>query len=162
MTTTTEKNHAAENAAAWLDKIEAMVTKYYQARCSHTIVPVDDDNTCEDCGALFDENDYPAEPLDEDATLEAITESPLSVMVRSGWYVTSENAPTPAEYEIILSTGGPALRIVGDLDHNAEPRNARLEYRDWGTPWTYHAGFNATDREPLLTFARCFSFGEAA
>jgi hypothetical protein len=88
---------------------------------------------------------------------QRITEAPLSVQVRSGWHDASE-AGEAEEFEILLSTGGPALRIVGELDEYKQPHRAWLEYQDWGTPWTHHhvQGFGAT----LLTFCQQFYFGE--
>lgn len=93
---------------------------------------------------------------DEDAARERIQEAPLSVQVRSDW--TDPGQPMEAaEFEILLSTGGPALRIVGELDEHREPCRAWMEHQDWGTPWTR---FFDVERETLLTFCRQFHFGE--
>ncbi len=54
-------------------------------------------------------------------------------------------------------TGGPATRIIGELNEHGEPTRARLQVQDWGTPWTDYRG---GDQETLLTYARCFYFGE--
>ena len=90
---------------------------------------------------------------------QRIHESVLSVEVRSGWYLTgsrhTETGPSPEEYRILLSTGGPALQIVGTLSEHGEPETAALQSQDWGTPWTYLCA-----NQTLLTFARCFYFGE--
>lgn len=93
---------------------------------------------------------------DESQAQETIQEGPLSVEVRSGWY-TPGSEPEPEEFCILLSTGGPALRIRGELGQYNEPERAWLEYQDWGTPWTQY--FDA-DQETLLTYARQFYFGE--
>lgn len=91
--------------------------------------------------------------------LEAIEEQsrerPLAVDVRSGW--ASPGELQPEEFQILLSTGGPALRIVGDLSAHLEPCSARLEHQDWGTPWTE---WLKVDTEALLWFASLFYFGE--
>ena len=73
-----------------------------------------------------------------DRAREAIQDDPLSVNIRSGWYSPVEGtaATKPAEYEILLCTGGPACRIVGDLSEHGEPETARLEVQDWFQPWT--------------------------
>lgn len=90
---------------------------------------------------------------------ERIQESPLSVEVRSGWYNPgSENEP-PEEFRILLSTGGPALQIRGELDEHRQPYRAWLEYQDWGTPWTQYFGDNI-EHSTLLTFCQQFFFGE--
>ena len=93
---------------------------------------------------------------DADSVREEIQEDPLSVQVRSGWYTPGET-PEVCEYEILLGTGGPAVRIVGDLRQYNEPDRARLECQDWFTPWT--EVFDV-DNDVLLTYARCFYFGE--
>ena len=78
----------------------------------------------------------------------------LSVQVRSSWE-TPGSELEPYEYNIELSWGGPALRIVGTLTRYTEPRDAHLEYQDWYTPWeTYDVNSDA-----LMWFASCFNFG---
>lgn len=93
----------------------------------------------------------------EDAE-QRILESPLDISVRTGWY-SPGSAPEPEEFQILLCTGGPAVRIRGELDAGKEPARAWLEYQDWGTPWAeYHGdGMNAND---LLKYSRRFYFGE--
>jgi len=97
----------------------------------------------------------------DDATIEdaeqAMYVKALSVQVRSGW--TAPGDPMEAaEYEILLCTGGPAVRIVGRLDQYSEPETATLEHQNWGTPWT-DAPIKREDEETLLTYARQFYFG---
>ena len=92
----------------------------------------------------------------EDAE-QQIQEDALSAQVRSGWEDNAEDF-TPAEFCLLLTTGGPAVRIIGELD-GGEPTQARLEVQDWGTPWTEHCT-TGDDNEALLTYARCFYFGE--
>ena len=69
----------------------------------------------------------------EDA-LQAMLENPLDISFRSGW--GSAEDMTPEEFYILLCTGGPAVRIIGDLDEYGQPCRAWFEYQDWGTPWT--------------------------
>lgn len=99
----------------------------------------------------------------EDEAREAIDEGPLSVDVRSGWH--SPGSPMEAvEYQVLLSTGGPALRIWGELDRYGAPASAKLQYQDWGTPWTEFLpdDVDAIERADatLLRYAGCFYFGE--
>ena len=85
-----------------------------------------------------------------------IHEDALSIEVRTGWYSIGER-PDSHEFNILLTTGGPAVRIMGELDDNREPCRAWLEVQDWGTPWTrYYDASQAV----LLAYARCFYFGE--
>jgi hypothetical protein len=90
----------------------------------------------------------------------AIHEDALSVEVRSGWYSPGDtDAAKPAEYNILITTGGPAARIVGDLDQYGQPTNARFEYQDWFQPWT-EVPLQSKDTDILLTYAQQFYFGE--
>lgn len=100
----------------------------------------------------------------------AIQEDPLSIEVRSGWYSPGEKPDAPEEFCILLSTGGPASRIIGTLSEHGEPETARLEVQDWGTPWGSQWGTAevqaalcdgaAEVTEVLLSYAREFYFGE--
>lgn len=92
-----------------------------------------------------------------DDAYERIQEDPLSVEVRTGWYAPGSDA-TPEKFSILLCTGGPAVRIVGELDDNLTPSRAWIEYHDWGTSWTQL--FNQIEQETLLTYCQQFYFGE--
>ena len=97
---------------------------------------------------------------DDDAREEAIQEiqeSPLSVEIRSDWRTPGAESED-TEYRILLCTGGPAVRITGDLGRFNEPDSAQLEYQDWFTPWEkFHDTTNEED-EALLQYARQFYF----
>lgn len=92
---------------------------------------------------------------DRDAAEQRIHEDALSVEVRSGWTSIGDKLE-PEEFSILLTTGGPAVRIRGELD-DGEPCRAWLEVQDWGTPWTQYYG---ASQSVLLDYARCFYFGE--
>ena len=95
---------------------------------------------------------------DREHAEQRIQEDALSVEVRSGWVIRGENM-VAEEFNILLTTGGPAVRILGELDEHGEPRRAWLEVQDWGKAWTeYFPGTGSQD--VLLTYARCFYFGE--
>ena len=98
---------------------------------------------------------YPCESR-EDAE-QRIQEDPLSVQVRSDWHSPGERGED-SDFEILLCTGGPAVRIIGELS-NGEPSRCWLEHQDWGTPWQEYIT-TGSDHEALLTYARCFYFGE--
>jgi hypothetical protein len=59
-------------------------------------------------------------------------------------------------FELLLATGGPAIRIMGELDGNNEPHRAWLEVQDWGTPWTEYYETGVGDL--CLAYSRCFCF----
>jgi len=95
-----------------------------------------------------------------DSARDAITQDPLSVLVREGWHEPGANAGAPQEFEILLSTGGPAVRLIGTLDDHGEPDSVRLQVQDWFQPWTDFQP-QGNDRDAvLMSYAQCFYFGE--
>jgi hypothetical protein len=138
-----ETDHAIENGRGWLSSIVEMVTAYEKAQETEEPQPLTD----------FDK------PVDADTIMEHIEESPLSVEVREPWHAPGV-AETPSEYNILLSTGGPALRLIGELSEHGYPENARLEHQDWFKPWTELRPLTDAEEAALLSFARCFYFGE--
>lgn len=94
--------------------------------------------------------------FDEDEARERIMEDPLSLEVRSDWTALGEKL-TASEFCILLCTGGPAVRIVGELSQHGEPESCRIQHQDWGTPWTEHF-LNSDQREIVLTYCRQFCF----
>lgn len=162
-----ETDHARANAASWMDSIAAKVEAMNQETWVRLEELRDERNECVDIEHPMDRDDLAElerleSLLDEydnaDAARESAQESALSVEVRSGW-----NAPGSGmeaeEFMILLSTGGPALRIRGELGEHAEPSRAWLEYQDWGTPWTEYNGQNYSASE-VLEFCGVFYFGE--
>ena len=137
----TDTDHARHIAASWSETIAEMIRAVEAARESG-----DDDAI--------------------DAAHTAIHEAPLSVEVRSDWYTPGSRLNAdPVEYLILLSWGGPSLRITGRLNAYDEPETAGLEYQDWGTPWTrYHPAPSEplfdTHSADVLAFAQQFYFGE--
>ena len=137
----TDTDHARQNAASWSETIAEMIRALEAARES------------EDDDAI-------------DAAHTVIHEAALSVEVRSDWYTPGSRLNAdPVEYLILLSCGGPSLRITGRLGAHDEPETADLEYQDWGTPWTrYHPAHGEplfdTHNDDILTFAQQFYFGE--
>jgi hypothetical protein len=93
-----------------------------------------------------------------DDAYERIQEDPLSIEVRTGWYSPGE-APEPEEFNILLCTGGPAVRIIGELDQYKQPCRAWIEYQDWFTPWAELVSIEAYERDALLTYCQQFYFG---
>lgn len=107
-------------------------------------------------------------------TLEEITERvyelPLSIEVRSDWETPGTSRLSPGEFRILLTTGGPACAIFGDLDENGEPVSANLFHQDWFTQWEpvplSDEGASVEDRtdaigraeKALMWFANCFPF----
>lgn len=84
-----------------------------------------------------------------------IMEDPLSIEFRSGW-VTDKSEMEAEEFCILLSTGGPASRIVGEI-RDGQAHRPRLEVQDWGTVWTEFQ-HTSEDIEALEAYCACFSF----
>lgn len=112
--------------------------------------------------AFPDESEELSELIDQAGECESredaeqrIQEDPLSIEVRSGWYTPGKTDNKPAEFMILLTTGGPAVRIMGELDEYGQPDRAWLEAQDWFKPWTQYLG---ADQSVLLTYCQQFYF----
>jgi hypothetical protein len=165
---TTKTDTARQQAEAQLEHIRQLMAWHehaydFTSTLLYTEYPCGEDNESGVCVMQMPAaTERSADPHDVDAAQQAINEKPLSVEVR-GAFVTPDvffgNSKAfraiPVEYSILLCTGGPAVRIVGELDGYGNPETARLEYQDWGTPWTEY-----TDHDyELLEFTRQFYFG---
>jgi hypothetical protein len=127
--------HAMSNARAWLADIHEMLATIEAAEEARKRGAADD-------------------------AREKAQESVLSVQVRSGWHAPGAEPGEPEEYEILLTTGGPACRIIGRLGAYGQPDEwPEIQWQDWGTQWT-RLTLDAGDLDALATFARLFYFGE--
>lgn len=91
----------------------------------------------------------------EDAE-QRIHDDPLSIELTGTWPLGG--TPVADRALILLGTGGPATRIVCELDELMQPHRAWIQAQDWGTPWTdVHGG---VDSDALLTYCQQFYFGE--
>ena len=132
MTTTTKQNHALQNAEGHIESIVDDFKKDQQ---------------------LQDSNDY----NQQDELRESILNSALSVEFRSGWSTNPEELEIE-EFKILLTWGGPALRVIGDLDQYKQPENIKMQFQDWGTSWTDYE-LTEKQEESLNWFCNCFYFG---
>lgn len=156
--TTTDTDTARDQAKAQLENIQAMVAQLEHAQ--------ECDGDLDDCDldgdVLFEALNNGVTDVeeyhDEDEARERIQEDPLSVQVRSQWVTPGGDEMEAAEFEILLTTGGPAVRIIGELDGYGNPDHARLQYQDWGTPWTEL--LDPRDMTTLIAYAQNFYFGE--
>ena len=90
----------------------------------------------------------------EEEAQQRIDGDPLSIEL-GGWWTPGAD-PEATEYRILLGTGGPAVRIVGDLGQCNEPNSARLEVQDWFKPWTEYP----CDEGVLLSYVSRLYLGE--
>ena len=170
---------AQDQARAQFESIAAMVARLTHAKeCTPSQCPLTDEEITEGIEMVPTRNPDRLEQYRDmyhaaDEAEQRIHEDALSVQVRNDWHDPGKPGGTdPAEYEILLCTGGPAVRIRGTLDQYSQPDTARLDWQDWGTPWTqYRHPVTADDlhqyaaeltryRETLLAYARQFWFGE--
>lgn len=161
-----DATEAAERPGDWTNEQEAVYrTDYYD---KHGEMPPDTAGALreardalkkweEENAAELAELEEAADGYDDaDDARQRIQDDALSVEVRSGW--GSPGATLQAEeFCILLCTGGPAVQIRGELNEHGEPSRAWMEYQDWGTPWTQYFD---TDQDVLLSYCRCFYFGE--
>lgn len=133
------REHAKQQARAQLDSIVELIAAIEQARAGEEVA-------------------FEGEIMDADELEERAREWPLSALVRSDWSVSGERLIS-VEYELLLCTGGPAVRIRGDLSECGEPTTARMESQDWFTSWEQFTT-TAQEREALMEFAALFWFGE--
>lgn len=90
-----------------------------------------------------------------------IEEDPLSLQVRCDWHTVGEEGTKPSEFMILLCTGGPAVRIRGELDRYSEPERPRIEFQDWFTAWQPLHSLSDEENDALLEYCRVFYFGDA-
>tara|TARA_R100000773_G_C4150050_1_gene72558 strand:+ start:87 stop:509 length:423 start_codon:yes stop_codon:yes gene_type:complete len=136
----TKTNHALNNAIA---NLEEMVKNYEIG----SYIESQNVTTNED-----------EEKLEE--IRQSILDSALSVQFRNGWYSDLyhlKGVTEPIEFKILLSWGGPALRVIGEIEENYAV-NPKLQYQDWGTPWT-DLDITEDQQDALNWFCNCFYFG---
>jgi hypothetical protein len=85
-------------------------------------------------------------------------EQPLSVSIRDGWYHPGSESE-PEEYEILLATGGPAVRVTGNLGRWNEPTDAVIQGQDWFAPWK-SIETTSDDDYALMWFVSLFYYGD--
>lgn len=152
-------NHAEEQAAAQYSSIVRMLAAiecdYDRLTELRDSAEALEDLTDEEREELAELEAAAGDCTDEDEARQIIQEDPLEVQVRSDWTNPGETLEA-GEFMILLCTGGPAVRIVGELNRG-EPCRAWLEYQDWGTPWTQWFGASS---DTLCEYAANFFFGE--
>lgn len=108
----------------------------------------------DDLETLQELTEQAAECESQDEALEQLENNPLEILYRSDW----ESSPTdltPSEFAILLCTGGPAVRIRGELDHNGYPTRAWVEYQNWGISWTELGSYQSVALEYAQLLVPC-------
>ena len=156
-----QQNHAADSAKSYAETIEAL----YELHCwdfrtgevPHALTGAAAD--------VLSDLSWDAETGTQDSLQEAVIkyaqQMPLSVTVRSDWHFPGETFET-AEFQILMSWGGPACRILGELDRGSVAWQAGckpvIQHQDWFKPWTESDYDVNTDA--LLWFCEQFYYGE--
>ena len=84
----------------------------------------------------------------------------LSVQVRSGWSFPGHYGnEAPEEFELLLCTGGPAVRIWGLLDEHCQPCEWKVLYQDWFTGWKQYIVPSEQAKE-VQAYCELFHYGE--
>ena len=139
-----DNSNAIDQARAQVSSIRELVATLKRTRDAYNAAGLDDDSSA------YEE------------AREAILQDSLDLQVRSCWH-TPGNGEQPmlagGEFMLLLATGGPACRIVGDLDDNVEPENPRIEYQDWGTPWTDYS-LSEEEAADVLAYCAEYYFGQ--
>ena len=158
----TTENHAEQNASSHAQTIEAL----YELSCWDFRTSEVPQTLTGAAAEVLSDLDWDAETGTPETLQEAITDYangvPLSVLVRSGWYVPGTPEQGPEEFEILLSTGGPACRIIGELDRGSVAWQSGcrpvIQHQDWFKPWT-ESSYDI-DTNALLWFCEQFYYGE--
>lgn len=166
MVETEKESRAKEQARAQLDSIVKMVKRlqHVQECTGNEDCELTDQDIFAGINIYYEEGmvaseDDKKEYHDENAAWQRINEDPLSVQVRTGWYTPGTECD-PEEFEILLCTGGPAVRILGEINKHGLPLEAHIEYQDWFTPWEKYHETSSEEDEALLAYCQQFYFGE--
>jgi len=161
-------NHAKQNAEAWSDQITAAWEAHsFCAERSQQFAAIrnlsqEGRKLSREAKVVLREHGYDGTNQDTIAERieDAMRDAPLSVEVREGWKEPGDGASLdPEQFRILLTTGGPALRIMGELNHG-EPSRCWLEHQDWGATWSRYFSRSTERVAALLWFASLFWFGE--
>lgn len=138
-----EGNHALRNAEAHIAEWAEACDGYLKLAEGEIEEVVLDGETFTDATELSDR----------------MQECALSVEVRGGWHAAGGEDTPPYEFQVLVTTGGPAFRVIGKLDQRNYPTDVRAEHQDWGTPWI-EVDLNAEQQEAVDWFAGLFYYGD--
>lgn len=158
MTTTTETNHAIENAQGHWETIKASHEACQWLR-EESGAPDEARKLSREARALMQRHGWDGDNKEDtaEAIEEAAREEALSVEFRCCQWSSNPGEIEPDEYRILLSTGGPALQITGRFSIIHGATSARLQWQDWGTPWT---DYDDAEKDALLWFAGLYCLGD--
>ena len=150
---------AEQNARGWIETITAAHEAWGFCSTGFHHLSQEARNLSREARACMKDHGFDGTNHDDvaEAIEEFMREAALSVEVRSGWQSPDEHLD-PEEFQILLTTGGPALRLVGELE-DLQPGRSSFEVQDWGTPWTATHCQHEREVEAKNWFAGLFWFG---
>ena len=155
MSTTKQDERLIEVGNCAMDSIRCMVAAL---NCDYERLEElrdTEDRDADQAAELLQLTEDAGDCTDHEDAQNRIMEDPLSLEFRSGWE-TDKTALEAREFCLLLTTGGPAVRIIGEIE-NGSPSNPQLQVQDWGTPWTDHL-VNSADEATLQTYCEQFCF----
>ena len=96
------------------------------------------------------------EEISTDRISDLVYEQPLEVSTRSDWQQSQEDYEA-SEFNILLCTGGPAVRIFGSCD-DGYPQNIELQHQDWFTPWETVHNVSDNQKDAMEWFCNFFVY----
>jgi len=161
-------NRAKDQARLQVESIIEMVDRLEHCQdCNGKNCDLTDEEICKGINIHWtsktkiteeEREEYLDEYHDEEEARQIINEDPLTVQIRSDWHSPGEKTEA-AEFEILLCTGGPATRLIGELDEYRQPESVKLQHQDWFTPWTDYP-LTSEEENKLLDYCQQFYFGE--
>lgn len=153
MQTATETSHAAKSAQSTAEIIEAL----YELSFWNVETGENPDPLTEDAADVWrDISSYRA-PETQDELQDAVSGYACQMALSATTDEQNENLE-PDQFEILLSWGGPSVRILGELDRGSVAWQAGcrpiIQHQDWFVPWTESAYVVSTDA--LLWFCEFF------
>ena len=113
---------------------------------------------CMDCRARMKELGWGSEHISPDELAEAITEELRDEPLEITSCLETGDRLDPGTFELLLCTGGPAMRVVGRVNRYGEGCDAVVQWQDWFKPWTSFQATSGAQREALEWFCNLFCF----
>tara|TARA_R110002012_G_C11218627_1_gene562313 strand:+ start:47 stop:514 length:468 start_codon:yes stop_codon:yes gene_type:complete len=153
MQTATETSNAAKSAQSTAEIIEAL----YELSFWNVAPDDNSDPLSEDAADLLREMSSYRAPGTQDELQDAVGTYACQMALSATTDEQNENLE-PDQFEILLSWGGPSVRILGELDRGSVAwqagRRPVIQHQDWFVPWTESAYVVNTDA--LLWFCEFF------
>jgi len=162
---TVEKSHGQKNAEAALENIVVMVKRLNHAQeCDGAHCDLTTEEIFAGINTAYSEGDEAddeerEEYHDEEQARERIQEDALEVSVMADTWTSPGEELKADAYRVLITYGGPACQVKGDLDEHMMPESAEIQHQDWSTPWTTLPTTSEQD-DALLEYARQFYFGD--